>query len=93
MKSINIPFVSRYYSFYRWIGYFFIIFFICIIPHTLNATSDLKHGVLSKHMHIIVLDPGHGGQDTGARGPKGTFEKNVTLKTQQIIHKSVGNNF
>ena len=28
---------------------------------------------------LIVLDPGHGGEDTGAIGPDGTMEKNVTL--------------
>ncbi|MSP53628.1 MAG: N-acetylmuramoyl-L-alanine amidase [Gammaproteobacteria bacterium] len=28
---------------------------------------------------IIVIDPGHGGQDPGASGQRGTHEKNVTL--------------
>ena len=30
-------------------------------------------------LHIIVIDPGHGGDDAGARGSNGTLEKNVTL--------------
>jgi N-acetylmuramoyl-L-alanine amidase len=29
---------------------------------------------------VIVLDPGHGGRDPGAIGPKGTMEKDITLK-------------
>ena len=29
---------------------------------------------------IIVIDPGHGGNDAGAIGPTGVMEKNVTLK-------------
>lgn len=29
---------------------------------------------------IIAIDAGHGGDDPGAVGPKGTYEKNVTLK-------------
>jgi N-acetylmuramoyl-L-alanine amidase len=28
---------------------------------------------------IVVLDAGHGGEDPGARGRRGTYEKNVTL--------------
>ena len=30
-------------------------------------------------MRLVVIDPGHGGDDTGAKGPYGTLEKNVTL--------------
>ena len=30
-------------------------------------------------LHIIVIDPGHGGDDTGAKGANGTLEKNVAL--------------
>lgn len=29
---------------------------------------------------VIVLDPGHGGRDPGATGPRGTYEKHVVLK-------------
>jgi N-acetylmuramoyl-L-alanine amidase len=28
---------------------------------------------------VVVIDPGHGGRDTGARGPGGTLEKEVAL--------------
>lgn len=31
-------------------------------------------------LRTIVLDPGHGGDDTGARGPSGVAEKNVVLE-------------
>ncbi len=30
-------------------------------------------------VRTVVLDPGHGGEDTGAQGPRGTLEKDVTL--------------
>lgn len=33
-----------------------------------------------KRLHLIVVDPGHGGKDPGASGPDGAEEKNVTLK-------------
>lgn len=34
---------------------------------------------------IIVIDPGHGGQDSGARGPDDTREKKVTLELARLI--------
>jgi N-acetylmuramoyl-L-alanine amidase len=33
---------------------------------------------------IVALDPGHGGEDPGAIGPAGTYEKDVVL---QVAHK------
>jgi N-acetylmuramoyl-L-alanine amidase len=33
---------------------------------------------------IVALDPGHGGEDPGAIGPKGTYEKDVVLR---IAHR------
>lgn len=33
----------------------------------------------SRRVKTIVIDPGHGGVETGARGPAGTLEKDITL--------------
>jgi len=33
----------------------------------------------------IVIDPGHGGIDTGATGGSGTLEKELTLRTAQLL--------
>lgn len=38
---------------------------------------------------LVVLDPGHGGQDPGALGKQGTREKNVTLKLAQEVKKGL----
>lgn len=38
---------------------------------------------------IIVIDPGHGGDDPGAVGKKGTYEKNVVLAISREIKKAV----
>jgi N-acetylmuramoyl-L-alanine amidase len=37
----------------------------------------------------IVLDPGHGGNDSGAIGARGTFEKNVTLRTSRLVYEKL----
>lgn len=34
---------------------------------------------------IVVLDPGHGGIDTGAKGRDGAIEKNVTLAFAEVL--------
>jgi N-acetylmuramoyl-L-alanine amidase len=38
---------------------------------------------------IIVIDPGHGGEDPGAHGRHGTLEKNVTLAIARKLRKLV----
>lgn len=38
---------------------------------------------------IIAIDPGHGGEDPGARGRNGTFEKNVTLSIVRRVKAKI----
>jgi N-acetylmuramoyl-L-alanine amidase len=43
--------------------------------------------VRPKGTKIVVIDPGHGGEDPGATGPKKTMEKNIVLKVgQRVVH-------
>jgi N-acetylmuramoyl-L-alanine amidase len=53
-------------------------------PTLLPSTTPEKH--------VIVLDPGHGGEETGAVGPEGTNEKDVVLgiarKLKSILENS-----
>lgn len=48
----------------------------------------------SRKYKIIVVDPGHGGEDSGAVGARGTLEKNVVLslakKLKQCIDQKKG---
>lgn len=36
-------------------------------------------------LRAIVIDPGHGGDETGAKGPQGVLEKNVTLSVARRL--------
>lgn len=36
-------------------------------------------------LRVVVLDPAHGGADTGARGPSGVAEKDLVLEFAQIV--------
>jgi N-acetylmuramoyl-L-alanine amidase len=62
--------------------------------HSTTSTTP-AHTAPSKtdRLIIIALDPGHGGEDSGAVGPSGTREKdvvlNVALKLRDRINKSV----
>ncbi|MCI4626707.1 MAG: N-acetylmuramoyl-L-alanine amidase [Candidatus Magnetoovum sp. WYHC-5] len=53
---------------------------------------DVK--TMKKAIKKIVLDPGHGGHDTGAIGPSGMMEKNVVLdvalKLKALLQKQYG---
>ena len=40
-------------------------------------------------LRTIVIDPGHGGDDNGARGAQGTLEKNVTLAIARRLKATI----
>jgi N-acetylmuramoyl-L-alanine amidase len=40
-------------------------------------------------IRTIVIDPGHGGDDVGAKGPKGTLEKDVTLDVARRLKAAI----
>ncbi len=39
---------------------------------------------------VVAVDPGHGGEDPGAVGPRGTYEKNVTLAIAKRLVAMLG---
>ena len=43
--------------------------------------------IKSKGTMIVVIDPGHGGEDPGAIGPQKTMEKDIVLKVgEKLVH-------
>ncbi|MGN6788422.1 MAG: N-acetylmuramoyl-L-alanine amidase [Rhodanobacteraceae bacterium] len=49
--------------------------------------DDVAHG--KPRPVVIAVDAGHGGDDPGARGQGGTFEKNVTLEIAKDLAKLI----
>ncbi len=52
-----------------------------VIPRPANAYDG--------KIHTIVIDPGHGGHDPGAIGPRGTREKDVVLKVSLLLGEMI----
>ena len=44
-------------------------------------------------MPVVAIDPGHGGKDTGAKGPSGTLEKTVTLNLARMIAQRLDSDY
>jgi len=55
---------------------------IDVLAAPIKAPADKVAGVTGK---VIVLDPGHGGTDSGAIGPDGVQEKDVTLSVARRV--------
>ena len=47
-----------------------------IAPDEINSTSGKES---ENKLFIVAIDAGHGGEDSGAVGPAGTYEKDITL--------------
>jgi N-acetylmuramoyl-L-alanine amidase len=44
-------------------------------------------------LHTIVIDPGHGGDELGAKGPGGTLEKDVALSVARRLKAAIEGRF
>jgi N-acetylmuramoyl-L-alanine amidase len=43
----------------------------------------------STGLRTVVVDPGHGGNDTGVHGPRGSLEKDVVLQVARLVKTAV----
>ena len=60
------------------------ILILCFLS-TGSIPAVAKQPLFDAYRRIIVLDPGHGGRESGARGADGTAEKSVTLELARLI--------
>ena len=66
--------------------YFFLIIFLVIIATVISTTSKLRlkyigvYGATgASNMRTVILDAGHGGEDSGAIGVNGVYEKDLNF--------------
>ncbi len=64
---------------------------VASIPRDEVDISTLR-GALGLKVKTIVIDPGHGGHDTGAVGPTGLKEKDVNLKIAKALKSKIEQN-
>jgi N-acetylmuramoyl-L-alanine amidase len=67
--------------------------FIAIMHPALLIDAEAKTPFFKEIKKIVVLDPGHGGHDTGAEGPDKSQEKNVTLKMATALATELKNEY
>ncbi len=68
-----------------------------LLPAICLAAAPLaiavQNGSAQAPERTVVLDPGHGGSDTGVKGPGGTFEKDVALRLARLIENRLKDNY
>mgnify|MGYP001472073359 CR=1 FL=1 len=50
-----------------------------------KQSEDRMRFKISKKKKVVVIDPGHGGEDPGAVGPHKTLEKDIVLKISRYL--------
>jgi N-acetylmuramoyl-L-alanine amidase len=72
---------------------FFIAAILAAVPFALAASAEAADLASAASLRNIVIDPGHGGLDVGAKGKFGSNEKDVTLsvslKLKALIEKTM----
>lgn len=56
---------------------------------TTTASGKAGSKAVVARMVTITIDPGHGGEDSGAVGYRGTYEKNVVLKIARRVKEKI----
>ncbi|KAF0203680.1 MAG: N-acetylmuramoyl-L-alanine [Gallionellaceae bacterium] len=64
---------------------------LATLPEKVEKPVPLKRTEISTRILIVAVDAGHGGEDPGAHGRKGTYEKNVTLAIARKLKEQIDN--
>jgi N-acetylmuramoyl-L-alanine amidase len=59
------------------------------LPPAIAPSVNEKSADKTDRFIVVAIDPGHGGEDPGAIGPKGTREKDVVLKIAQLLQERI----
>lgn len=59
------------------------------VPARSSATGKKNAQPKVNRLYTIALDPGHGGEDPGAVGQRGSYEKNVTLSIARRLKRKL----
>lgn len=60
-----------------------------MLEETEDTTKPKRKTTETKKKRIIVIDPGHGGEDPGAIGKNGSYEKNIVLSVSRKIRNNI----
>ncbi|MGD2270098.1 MAG: N-acetylmuramoyl-L-alanine amidase [Desulfobacterales bacterium] len=69
----------------------FVVFAIFVTLISFEAEAQTSY--FKKIKKTVVLDPGHGGHDSGARGPDGNLEKDMVLKLANALADEIKNEY
>jgi len=58
-------------------------------PTRADAERGVPAAVQADARPLVVLDPGHGGIDTGTKGPNGEMEKDIVLKVAERLRDRI----
>lgn len=58
-------------------------------PAVINTTPLPSRNMAGNRQPVIMIDPGHGGEDPGATGPSGLHEKDVVLSIARELKKQL----
>ncbi|MCG8393420.1 MAG: N-acetylmuramoyl-L-alanine amidase [Pseudomonadales bacterium] len=54
-----------------------------------EASKPQKTEQPKQRLMVVAIDPGHGGEDPGARGPSGVYEKTLVLQIGKKLEKMI----